>query len=72
MVKVKIFINIISHSWYLVVKLCSMEKHNKVTFSMPESIEAALRKIAEETGLKLSTIVTQAIKLYVEARKAGR
>lgn len=49
-----------------------MEKHLRVNYTIPQSIDASLRKIAEKTGLKLSTIITKAASEYIKKHNEGK
>lgn len=43
-----------------------------MTFTLPEEIQDLLKRIGKETGLKLSTIVSQAVIKFEENRKCER
>jgi len=43
--------------------------HKKLTISLSEKAEKALRELSVKTGLKLSTIIEKGIKLFEEASK---
>jgi hypothetical protein len=38
----------------------------RLNFSLPEETELTIRKIAAETGLKMSMIIQRAVKMFAE------
>jgi hypothetical protein len=49
-----------------------MDKHIRVNYTIPASVDAIIRKIAEDTGLKLSTIISKAVTEYVKKHYEGK
>lgn len=43
--------------------------HKRLNISLPEETEKLLRLISKETGLKMSTVIDKAIKLFKKENK---